>query len=116
MVDASKHVAAVGTDGLIIGIHRSAKPGETLQLYGTGFGATNPGYPDGQIPGVVPLRSNISVNVGGRVTTNVPAYLVAPGEYQVNVTVPTATPDGDATLQVNVGGVVSPVVYIPVKR
>jgi uncharacterized protein (TIGR03437 family) len=123
--DESRYAAAVAADGSYVGkpglfgsalATRPAKPGEFVQLYATGLGATQPSYPDGQIVGTpLLLRSSVSVQIGGRLLTGLPAYLVYAGVYQINVQIPATMPDGDATLIVN-AGVPSPPVYITIKK
>jgi len=76
---------------------RPAKPGETLTIYGIGFGPVTPDIPVGQIVGA----SNQLVNAVQMQVNKVPATLtyagLAPsqvGLYQFNMVVP-AVPDGD---------------------
>jgi uncharacterized protein (TIGR03437 family) len=79
----------------------SASEGETVALFGTGFGATAPATPNGQlITTPLPLRqpAQISFNKCGPLVSFTPqcssvaqvsfAGLVVPGLYQINVTVP----------------------------
>jgi uncharacterized protein (TIGR03437 family) len=85
---------------------RAPKPGDTIQLYATGLGATTPSYPDGTAlaPGVLYYLSDpVTVQIAGITVTPKFVGLVSPGEYQLNVTIPNL-PVGDATLVVNVGG------------
>ncbi|MEI9900567.1 MAG: hypothetical protein WDN31_11085 [Hyphomicrobium sp.] len=77
---------------------RAAKPGETVTLYGIGFGPVTPDIPAGEIPGrQTSLTRQLKVYFGqteGQVT-----YAgLAPGSvglYQINVTVPNV-PAADA--------------------
>ncbi len=66
------------------------KVGETIVLYGNGFGPTNPAAPNGTtISPALPLVTKPPVTIGGQPATVTFAGLVAPGLYQLNVVVPT---------------------------
>jgi uncharacterized protein (TIGR03437 family) len=82
-----------------------AQPGETIQIYGTGFGPTNPASPAVQLVSTAaPLANSVQVTIGG---VNAPvtfAGLVESGTYQLNVTVPNL-PNGDAAVLATIGGV-----------
>jgi uncharacterized protein (TIGR03437 family) len=100
-----KSVAALHADYSVIGASAPAKPGETILLYGAGFGPTTPAVPSGQmVATAAPLANNVQVTIGGMTAPVSFAGLVQPGLYQFNVTVP-AVPDGDATLAATIGGV-----------
>lgn len=96
----------VGAPNLIAGVTSSpAKPGETILVYATGFGPTNPPVPTGQLVSTAePLAGSVQVTVGGAQATVVFAGLIAPGLYQLNVTVP-PVPNGDAAIVATIGGV-----------
>jgi len=84
-----------------------AQPGETILLYGTGFGPTSPALPTAQLvttPAV--LANSVQVTIGGVTAAVVYAGLVEPGLYQLNVTVPTLS-NGDAPVVATIGGVSS---------
>lgn len=83
---------------------RPAKPGEVVQLYGTGFGTTNPPRDAGKIPAVAPLERTPTATIGGQPAAVQFAGLVGVGLYQINLVVPNNTPDGDAEVIVNVNG------------
>ena len=100
----SDNVTPIGATGVVTG-STPAKPGETIVLYGTGFGATNPAYPAGQLVSTgYTLASNPTVSIGGATATVTYAGLTAAGVYQINVTVPDATPDGDMPVVAQIGG------------
>jgi uncharacterized protein (TIGR03437 family) len=95
----------VGPPNLLAGaVTAPVKPGETILLFGTGFGATNPSIATGSIFGnAAPLAQKVFVTIGP-VTAQVPfAGMVTPGLYQFNVEVP-ALPDGDAPVSMTIGG------------
>jgi uncharacterized protein (TIGR03437 family) len=111
-IDNGAYVAALHADYTLVGsanllpgvTTRPAQPGETILLYGTGFGPTNPALPTAQLvatPAV--LANSVQVTIGGAAATVVYAGLVEPGLYQLNVTVP-ALPNGDAPVVATIGG------------
>jgi uncharacterized protein (TIGR03437 family) len=98
--------AGVGPAGLIAGGNFApAAPGETIQLFGTGFGPTNPPSLAGKILSVpAPLASNVTVTIGGLRATVTFAGLSGNGLDQLNVTVPAGLPNGDASIVAAAGG------------
>jgi uncharacterized protein (TIGR03437 family) len=89
----------VGAPNLLPGVvTQAAKPGETILLYGTGFGPTNPPTP-------APLANPVQIKIGGIAATVAFAGLVGPGLYQFNVTVPPNLSTGDAAVLATIGGV-----------
>ena len=106
-----KYVAAVRADGayiappnLISGLTTvPAKPGDTILLFGTGFGSTTPASPIGQLVNPAPLANQVTVRIGGVTAITQFAGLVSPGEYQFNVVVPDI-PNGDNAVSIEIGG------------
>ena len=96
----------VAKPGLLAGVAtQPAKPGETILIFGTGFGPTNPPLPSAQLvtaPAV--LANSVQFTIGGVAAPVVYAGLVEAGLYQFNVTVPNV-PDGDAAVVAQIGGV-----------
>jgi uncharacterized protein (TIGR03437 family) len=87
-----------------------AKPGETIQLYGTGFGPTSPPIAAGiETDKVYNLRPTPTATVNGTPAAVVFAGLIPPETriYQVDVTIPPNAPNGDLPLVVTVNGVQS---------
>jgi uncharacterized protein (TIGR03437 family) len=81
----------------------AAKPGDVLQLYGTGFGPTTPDVaPGGVFLGSAPLWNPVTVSIGGVTAAANYAGLVGTGLYQFNVRVP-AVPDGDQVVMAQSG-------------
>jgi len=106
-----KYVAAVRSDGQYIGptslypgLTVPAQAGDTLLLFGTGFGPTTPSTNFGQTFSGAPLTANIVTATIGGVPATVLCALVGPGEYQCNIVVP-GVPTGDNLLVLRVGGV-----------
>jgi uncharacterized protein (TIGR03118 family) len=97
------HIAATHANGTLIGATATtpvamtpAKPGETIVLYGTGFGQTNPAILDGMLVTTSsPLLIPPTVTIGGTSAQVTFSGLVGAGLYQINVIVPPGTPDGD---------------------
>jgi len=115
LFDAAGHIAATHANGSLIGTATStpvgtpAAPGETIVLYGNGFGTTNPAAVNGQVQAAAaPLIATPTITFNNANATVVFAGLSATGLYQFNVTVPAGMPDGDATVVAKVGGVSSP--------
>ena len=90
-----------------------AKPGETIILWGTGFGPTVPPAPDGVALPSTPLyytANPVTLTIGGA-PASVYATALAPsfgGLFQVVVTVPTSLPNGDYGVVATIDGVATP--------
>jgi len=104
-------VAALHADGTYVtpaGFGgRPATPGETVELYGSGFGPTTPAVPAGQIfNGAAPLAdpTQVRVAIGGVPATVSWAGMVAAGLYQLNVVIPPLA-DGNQPVAASIGGV-----------
>ena len=91
-----------------------AAPGETVTLYGTGFGPTDPAIQAGRISrGPTDLAYQVSFTVGGiAVAAQDVLYAGASpgfaGVYQFALRLPANLPDGDAPVTANVLGVFTP--------
>lgn len=87
-----------------------AKPGQTIVLWGTGFGATNPATPAGQVvPPQTYSVTGVGITVGG-VQATVLGTALSPGSagvYQVVIQVP-ALANGDYPIIATIGGAQSP--------
>src|SRR5450432_3505425 len=105
---AARHAdfSVVGAANLLPGVvTQPAKPGETILLYGTGFGPTNPPLSTAQLVTTAqPLANPVQISIGGATAVVTFGGLVAPGLYQFNVTVPNL-PNGDAAVLATIGGV-----------
>jgi uncharacterized protein (TIGR03437 family) len=109
LADAAGHISAEHTDGRLITATAPAAPGETIALFGTGFGATNPAAVDGQLQsGIAGLIASPTITIGGTSANVLFAALVGTGLYQINVTVPAGLPDGDAAVVATILGTKSP--------
>jgi uncharacterized protein (TIGR03437 family) len=118
-----KYVAAVRSDGQFLGpanlypgLTVPARAGDVILLYGTGFGPTDPTTDFGKtFAGAPPTANPVTATIGGVPATVQFAGLVAPGEYQFNVLVP-SVPSGDSLVVLKVGGVsIQPGAYLAVQ-
>jgi len=108
-----KHIAATHADGSLVGPSTTAgaapaAPGETIVLYGTGFGVTNPAATNQLITTALPLVTLPTITIGGTATTPIFAGLTYAGLFQINVTVPASTASGDVPVVALVGTTASP--------
>ena len=109
----STYAAAVHADGVYVGKPnllpgadtRPAQPHETIILFGTGFGPTNPPLPASQVVTQAAVLANpITVRIGGIAADVAFAGLTGSGLVQFNVTLPDL-PDGDAPVVIEIAGV-----------
>jgi uncharacterized protein (TIGR03118 family) len=113
---ANKYVAATHADYSLVGAttlfpnaSTPAKPGETIVMYGNGFGPTTPPAPEGQlVTSSLPLATVPTILIGNTPAEVTFAGLVGAGLYQINVVIPPSTPDGDATVVAQANGQSSP--------
>jgi len=110
--DASGDVIATHADGSLIGpttlypgSSTPAKPGETIVLYANGFGPTTVPVVSGSVTQSGTLAPLPAVQIGGIAATVKFAGLVSPGEYQFNVVMPPAIPDGNQTIAATLDGI-----------
>ena len=87
---------------------RPAHAGETLVLFGVGFGPTNPSVAAGKIfSGAAPGLSFPQVSIGGASASVAFSGIVQAGLFQLNVQVP-KVPGGDQPLAATIGGATTP--------
>jgi N-acyl-D-amino-acid deacylase len=105
-VGGKSYAVAVHLDGTVVadpvvvpGL-RAASPGETIQIYGTGFTVS----PAGRIVSQVATVAGTTVRIGNTAATVTFSGLVATGLFQINLTVP-ALPAGDYPVAIAVDGV-----------
>jgi uncharacterized protein (TIGR03437 family) len=122
-----QYPAAVHVDGTYLapdGLFGSAVPsvpakmGETILLFGTGFGPTTPpADPMQMVSGALPLTTpnDLVIWIGGMPAKVLFAGMTGSGLYQFNVVVPDNTIDGESRLEASIGGVRTPVLWLPVK-
>jgi uncharacterized protein (TIGR03437 family) len=87
----------------------AAKAGDSVELFGVGFGPTNPTVFAGQAySGAAPVTMPVRLTIGDMVVTSAFAGLSGAGLYQINMTVPAGLPDGDVQLLATAGGMTTP--------
>lgn len=96
--------ADLGPATLYPGLTTPAKAGETVILYGNGFGSTSAPVVSGSETQSGNLPAFPSVTIGGAPAVVGFAGLISPGLYQFNVTIPSTAASGDATLTASFGG------------
>ena len=111
--------ALVGTAGLVTGANFTlAKPGDTLSIYGVGFGATSPAVPPGILATAATSTVGTAVVTIGGITATVLYAGLAPGYaglYQVNLVVPMGVQSGNQPITIQVNGGASPITaYLPI--
>jgi trimeric autotransporter adhesin len=111
VLNGGPYVAAVHANGGLIGptalypgSSTPAEPGETIQLYANGFGPTSMPVVKGALSQSGTLSPLPTIVIGGVNATVSFAGLVAPGEFQFNVTVPLGLANGDQSIVVTYGG------------
>ncbi len=100
----------IGPTGTSLGYPTvAAKAGDTIELFGTGFGPTNPVVPIGQaFSGAAATANPVALRINNMSVTPAFAGLSGAGVYQFNFTVPSGLGTGDVALQATVGGIQSP--------
>ncbi|MBI3681506.1 MAG: hypothetical protein HY235_14065 [Acidobacteria bacterium] len=128
LADASGriYVTAVALDGTFVGrpggpdprVTRAARPGETLLIFGHGFGPTNPVVPTDQVvTGAPAMTTPVRILFDQTVANVSSGNLVFAGLYQFNVPIPDTLANGDHKLIAEIGSATSSTnVYIPVQR
>jgi uncharacterized protein (TIGR03437 family) len=116
-IGGTQYVAALFPDGVtfvlppgaIAGVpSRLAKPGDTVMLYGIGFGTVSPNIPPGQIAELSnQLVAPLTVSIGGAQANlayagQAPTYV---GLYQFNVVIPNVAASNTAPLTFSLNGV-----------
>lgn len=95
---AAEHAngAIAGPAGFLTGVTSTPfNAGETISLFATGLGVTNPAAPNGQLFGAaIPLAATPTVTIGTQTAQVSYAGLIGPGLYQINVVMPSGTSAG----------------------
>ena len=111
-VSGTNYAIGVFLDGKLAGDpaigagFRNAVPGDIVQLYATGLAVS----PAGTVVSTT-LLSGVTVTIGTVTVTPLGAALVAPGEFQINFTVPqdfASMPPGVYPISISINGVTSP--------
>jgi uncharacterized protein (TIGR03437 family) len=96
--------ALIGPTTLFPKLTTPAKPNETIVLYANGFGSTSVPLVSGSASQSGVLSPLPIVRIGGVPAAVQFAGLVAPGEFQFNVVVPSSLANGDQSVTVTYGG------------
>jgi len=80
----------IGPTGTSLGYQTvAAKSGDIIELFGTGFGPTDPAVPAGQaFSGAAPTTNPVTLRINNVSVTPTFAGLSGAGAYQLNITVP----------------------------
>jgi uncharacterized protein (TIGR03437 family) len=98
----------VGPAGLFSFQTRPVKPGEVVELFGVGFGPTNPTESAGQpFSGAASTTNTVSVTIGGAPAQVLFAGLSGAGLYQINIVIP-QTGGGDQLVDAKAGNAQTP--------
>jgi uncharacterized protein (TIGR03437 family) len=116
LFNSDKYVAATHANGSYIGpttlfpnLSTPAAPGETIVLYGNGFGQTTPPVASGDIVSIPAMLATAPVILINNTAVTVQyAGMTATGLYQFNVTLPKDLPPGDVPVVAQFRGVNSP--------
>lgn len=91
----------------------AAKAGDIVELFGVGFGPTDPAVPVGAVfSGAAATTNPVTLNINNVSVTPFFAGESSAGLYQLNVTIPPGLGAGDVPLQGFVGGSQTPAVVI----
>jgi len=94
-----------------------AKAGETIVLFGTGFGTTQPSSPaTAPVSAPLPLAhpEDLRIRIGGVDAAIIYAGLISPGVYQFNLVVPPVSA-GDKPVVAELRGLLSQTAILPVQ-
>jgi uncharacterized protein (TIGR03437 family) len=95
----------LGPPGLIPGLTTvPAQVGDTIQLFGTGFGPTTPATEGTEVVSPAPLTNTVKILIGGVVASTQFTGIVGPGLYQFNVTIPNGV-GSDPPVVVEIAGI-----------
>jgi uncharacterized protein (TIGR03437 family) len=98
----------VGPTGSSLGYAtKAAKAGDTVELFGVGFGPTIPAVPAGHAfsgAAAADPASNLKILIGGVSLTPAFAGVTQAGLYQINLTLPQGLGTGDVALSAIAGG------------
>jgi uncharacterized protein (TIGR03437 family) len=83
----------------------SAKVGDVLEIFGSGFGPTAPAATSGLVfSEAYPTTNTVTVTIGGIAATVLWSGLIAAGLYQINIKVPAGVAVGSNAVIAKVGG------------
>jgi uncharacterized protein (TIGR03437 family) len=87
----------------------AAKAGDSVEVFGVGFGPTNPTVVPGQVySGAAQTTNTVTLTINGVTVTPTFAGISSAGLYQINFTLPAGLGTGDVSLAATVGGAKTP--------
>jgi uncharacterized protein (TIGR03437 family) len=100
----------IGPTGTSLGYETvAAKAGDVVELFGNGFGPTNPPVAAGQaFSGAAPTTNPVTLRINNVTVTTAFAGLSGAGLYQLNLIIPSGLGTGDVLLQASVADVQTP--------
>jgi uncharacterized protein (TIGR03437 family) len=100
----------VGPTGNSLGYPtKAAKAGDSLVLFGVGFGPTTPAVPAGKpFSGAATANNPVTFNINGTTVTPSFSGISSAGLFQFNITVPSGLGTGDVPITATVGGATTP--------
>jgi len=116
LLGTSRYITAQHTDYSLLGpasmsvpgyTFTPARPGETIILYGSGFGLPDTALIEGSATQFAVLAPP-EIRIGGVPATVASSAVVSPGLYQFNVVVPPAAADGDNAVTAAYVGFMTP--------
>ena len=120
VVGTHSNGSAIGKAGLLPDTSTTpVAPGETITVYATGLGATNPPLLPGQLPASALSVANPPVVMIGSATAKLISAAVVPGAgglYQVTFQVPSEATSGDWPLMLQMGTASSAATMITVQK
>ena len=112
---AGNYVAATHANGGLIGpaslypgASTSAQPGEQVVIYAVGFGLPSAQLTAGSSAQSGSLPALPVCTIGTNAAAVAFAGLITPGLYQLNIVIPTGTPNGDQSISCTYGGSATP--------
>jgi uncharacterized protein (TIGR03437 family) len=96
----------LGPDGNCFGYPTvAARPGDLVELFGIGFGPTDPPVPAGHpYSGSAPIVNNLGLYIDNTLVTPLYVGMSSAGLYQINVRIPPGLGTGDVSIQAWVAG------------
>jgi len=109
--------AILGKPGVETRATRAVKPGDVVQFYASGLGATNPAIPTNQVVKTpAALVNTPTIRINDVPVSIIGSALVGSGLYQINATIPDV-PNGDQPIVLTIAGTSSSNnVFITVQR
>jgi uncharacterized protein (TIGR03437 family) len=104
----------VGPTGSSLGYATvAAKAGDIVEIFGVGFGPTNPTVPPGApFTGAAPTATPVTFSINNVSVAPSFAGETSAGLYQFTIKIPPGLGTGDVALQASVGGAQTPTVVI----